>query len=468
MQFTVARGHSVLVAPLLAAGVDPDMIRAGEPPLTQKPEVVPSVPSVGGCRPAAARRVPRATRLSGRATVHRAERKCGSWVAITIDPRGRHHCQRPGDCRPVSHYSLADRQQRADCGRAARRAASLPPRALLFAFGCLYLTFNAGPGLALRLRDTNGDDQFDEVDKLKDHCRHWRTWPYMPCDFRPTASESCIVAGNHTLPPIEIQIDSAATRLGGVRTAQRHATLSPGSRSRLAPNWDEDLLLPRQWDAWGRAVGLMAPNGWIAATDPDGREWEVLSVGFRNPYDMALNADGELFAYDADAEWEMGMPWYRTTYIAHATPGGEFGWRTSTGLWPSYRIDCPADRRRHGPRFSSRNRVRLRHHVSGQIPAGSLRPRLDVRHDPRRSSPRRRSQLHRHPRGILARSPLPVTDAAVAPDGALYFITGGRSTQSELFRVTYVGAESTAAVDARDTRFADLRPASKTRSRAGC
>ena len=58
---------------------------------------------------------------------------------------------------------------------------------------------------------------------------------------------------------------------------------------------------------------------------------------------------------------------------------------------------------------------------------------------------------------FLSRSPLPLTDAAVGPDGALYFTTGGRATQSELYRVTYVGNESTAPVDARDSRFAELR-----------
>ena len=26
------------------------------------------------------------------------------------------------------------------------------------------------------------------------------------------------------------------------------------------PNWDEDLLLPRQWDAGGHAVGILAPG----------------------------------------------------------------------------------------------------------------------------------------------------------------------------------------------------------------
>ena len=58
---------------------------------------------------------------------------------------------------------------------------------------------------------------------------------------------------------------------------------------------------------------------------------------------------------------------------------------------------------------------------------------------------------------FLSRSPLPLTDAAIGPDGALYFTTGGRNVQSELYRVTYVGSDPTAPVDARDNRYADLR-----------
>ena len=57
-------------------------------------------------------------------------------------------------------------------------------------------------------------------------------------------------------------------------------------------------------------------------------------------------------------------------------------------------------------------------------------------------------------------SPLPVTDAVMGKDGALYFTIGGRGSQSALFRVRYIGDESTAAptevneanIKARSTR----------------
>ena len=38
---------------------------------------------------------------------------------------------------------------------------------------------------------------------------------------------------------------------------------------------------------------------------------------------------------------------------------------------------------------------------------------------------------------FLSRTPLPLTDVEIGPDGAMYFTMGGRGTQSGLFRVTY-------------------------------
>src|SRR5208337_1842681 len=58
---------------------------------------------------------------------------------------------------------------------------------------------------------------------------------------------------------------------------------------------------------------------------------------------------------------------------------------------------------------------------------------------------------------FLSRTPLPLTDVAIGPDGAMYFIVGGRGTQSELFRVTYVGKDSTAPVDYHMAQGAELR-----------
>ena len=51
---------------------------------------------------------------------------------------------------------------------------------------------------------------------------------------------------------------------------------------------------------------------------------------------------------------------------------------------------------------------------------------------------------------FLSASGLPISDLAVSPrDGMLYFVTGGRGTQSGLYRVAYRGAESTAPSPSR-------------------
>ena len=47
---------------------------------------------------------------------------------------------------------------------------------------------------------------------------------------------------------------------------------------------------------------------------------------------------------------------------------------------------------------------------------------------------------------FLFGSPLPLTDLVINPkDGAMYFAVGGRKTQSGLYRVTYIGGDSTAS-----------------------
>jgi putative heme-binding domain-containing protein len=58
---------------------------------------------------------------------------------------------------------------------------------------------------------------------------------------------------------------------------------------------------------------------------------------------------------------------------------------------------------------------------------------------------------------FVSRTPLPLTDVVAGKDGALYFSVGGRGAQSELFRVTYVGKESTAPAELQDKEGAKDR-----------
>ena len=81
------------------------------------------------------------------------------------------------------------------------------------------------------------------------------------------------------------------------------------------------------WDANGHASGILAPGGVIYKCDPDGKNVKILTIGFRNEFDIAFDANGELFTFDSDMEWDIGSPWYRPTRIVHAISGGDNGWR---------------------------------------------------------------------------------------------------------------------------------------------
>lgn len=358
--------------------------------------------------------------------------KLGSWVSITFDDKGRliaSDQNNKGLCRitpPRIGSSEETKVEHLDVKITGAQG-------LLQAFGSLYVSVNGGPGSGLyRVRSTKGDDQYDEVVKLKAIRGGGEHGPHA-LRLSPDGKSIYLVSGNHTLPPENFDA------------------------SRLRSNWAEDLLLPRQWDANGHARGIMAPGGWIARTDPEGKTWEMVSNGYRNTYDIAFNADGELFAYDSDMEWDMGTPWYRPTRVTHAVSGSEFGWRSGTGKWPNYYIDSLPQMLDIGPGSP----VGVEFGYKAKFPAkyqkalfccdwtfGTI------------------YALHLEPDGatykavkeeFLSRTPLALTDIAVGPDGAMYFTIGGRGTQSDLFRVTYVGKESTEAVEYKDPRGAELR-----------
>lgn len=363
----------------------------------------------------------------------------GSWVAIAFDNKGRLIASDQGEkglCRitpPPAGSNEPTKVERLDVKITSAQG-------LLYAFDSLYVSVNGGPGSGLyRLKDTDGDDQYDEVVKLKEIRGGGEHGPHA-LRLSPDGKSIYLICGNHTRPPFEP--DEPA---------------NPDHASRIPTNWGEDLLLPRQWDANGHAVGILAPGGWIAKTDPDGKTWELASIGYRNPYDMAFNADGELFAYDADMEWDLGSPWYRPTRVVHATSGSEFGWRSGTGKWPPYYDDSLPAAVDIGPgspvgvAFGYGTKFPAKYQRALFICDWTFGTMYAVHFEPAGASYQAVKEE------FVSRTPLPLTDVAVGGDGALYFTVGGRGTQSELFRVTYIGDESTSPVDARDEKFADLR-----------
>jgi putative heme-binding domain-containing protein len=364
----------------------------------------------------------------------------GSWVCLTTDDRGRLLVSDQGDkglCR-ITPSPLGSTEptkvEQLDVKISAAQG-------MLYAFGSLYLSVNGGPGSGLyRVRDTNSDDQFDEVTKLRDFRGGGEHGPHALV-LSPDGQSIYVACGNHTLPPFNP---------GDEQT-------DPLFSSRIPTNWGEDHLLPRQWDANGHARGVLAPGGWVAKTDPNGESWELVSIGYRNQYDMAFNGDGELFVYDADMEWDMGSPWYRPTRVNHATSGSELGWRSGTGKWPSYYQDSLPEAVNIGPgspvgvAFGYGTKFPEKYQRALYICDWTFGTMYAIHLTPEGATYRGQKDE------FVARTPLPLTDVTVGQDGALYFTVGGRGTQSELFRVTYTGTESTAAVDLKTTAAAELR-----------
>ena len=101
----------------------------------------------------------------------------------------------------------------------------------------------------------------------------------------------------------------------------------------------------------------MAPGGEIYRSDDDGKTWKRVVAGFRNEYDFAFNRDGELFTFDSDMEWDVGLPWYRPVRVNHCPLGAEFGWRNGSGKWPAYYFDSLPAIARRGPRQPHRRDV---------------------------------------------------------------------------------------------------------------
>jgi putative heme-binding domain-containing protein len=72
---------------------------------------------------------------------------------------------------------------------------------------------------------------------------------------------------------------------------------------------------------------------------PDGKRWECVSAGGRNPPNLGQNYLGDLFSFDSDMEWHVGLPWWRPVRLNHWLVGGDQGWQ-EVGAYPPYFIDC--------------------------------------------------------------------------------------------------------------------------------
>ena len=353
--------------------------------------------------------------------------RLGSWVNLCLDDKNRIIVsdQFGGLYRfkaPAKNQTL--KESEVEKIPANIRAAN----GLLWAFDSLYVAVNdyekkMESGI-YRLTDSNGDDQLDKVEKLRglqargDHGVH-------ALILSPDQKSIYLITGNNTTP-VE------------------------ANRSRVPMDWGEDHLLPRMPDGRGHNRDRLAPAGIIYKMSPDGKDWEIVSSGYRNIFDGGFNADGELFTYDADMEYDFNTPWYRPTRICHVTSGSMYGWRNGTGKRPEFYPDTLPPVVNIGPgsptgvTFGYGAKFPPKYQKAmfildwswGKIYAIHLKPDGSTYSGEKET--------------FITGSPLPVTDAIIHPgDGSMYFAIGGRKVQSGLYRVSYTGEGKTDPIETK-------------------
>ncbi len=356
------------------------------------------------------------------------ENEQGSWVAMAFDDKGRMiACDQYGflyriTIPPVGSDTATSKVkvEKLDVqisGDTAKLKIGYA-HGLLYAFNSLYVMVNDEGDTSLtrrsglyRVEDTDKDDQYDKITLIKRLEGEGEHGPHTAV-LSPDGKSIYVIAGNFTkIPAMDVYS-------------------SPASR-------ELDNLLPLIRDPNGHDNVVHTHGGWIAKTDSSGSKWELVASGFRNPFDLTFNDAGDMFTYDSDMEWDFGTPWYRPTRICHVTNGGEFGWRPGTNKWSPANADNlpPVINVGQGSPtsfFSGQNaRFPEKYRKSLFAFDWSFGIIYAINMEPDGASYKAKGEE------FVSGTPLPLTDGIIGPDGAMYFLTGGRRIESDLYRVYY-------------------------------
>ncbi len=329
--------------------------------------------------------------------IHDAAADQGSWVSLVLDPKGRLIIAK--EDRGLLRLSLSEDSRQIEKIEVINDELE-ECRGLVFRGEILYANANDSKAL-YRLRDTTGDDLYDEVvllQETKGSVGHGRN----DLSLGPDSTIHAIHGDSVDLPD---------------RTAQ---------------------LLPPE-------PGNPKPLGHWLSIGPQDNDWIVRASGLRNPYGIDFNSDGEAFTYDADNEGDVGLPFYRPSRINHLVEGANYGWHQRPGNTRSVPVYAPDslpttfDVGRGSPtgvKFGTSSQFGDRWEDTlfaldwayGRVIAVDLIPRG--------------GSYYGSGKVFLEGRPLNVTDIDFDDQGAMLIITGGRKTRSALYRVTRSAPEN--------------------------
>lgn len=353
----------------------------------------------------------------------------GSWVAMCFDDRGRIYASDQGP--RLYRITPPEDGVRSECLVEVVSDRWGFSQGMSFINGALYLIQhgdrseeNFRPDVLLRITDADGDGNLDAAEPLIEFPRvggdaaNWVEHSLHAVIPGPDGKSIYIVSGDRNGLPCE--------------------------KGRVPKHWNRD-----SWEF--ASTDEPYSGGWVLKADLDGKNAEYLCIGLRNCYDLAFNREGDLFTYDSDLENDFGLPNYRPTAIRHVLSGTDSGWGGRAGemLWswtPAWEDIQPPIKNigpgsptgicfGYGAKFPVRYQQALfacdwsygRMFAVHLTPSGAS---YTADHEP-----------------FLSAQGLPIADVGVSPhDGSLYFLTGGRGTQSGIYRVTYIGSENTGAV----------------------
>ena len=191
--------------------------------------------------------------------------------------------------------------------------------------------------------------------------------------------------------------------------------------------------------------------GTLIRLKPDLSGGEIVVDGFRNAYDFAFNAQGDLFTFDSDGERDVSLPWYVPTRVFHLLPSTDAGWVSRSWKRPDYFLNMPPVVGSFG-RGSPAGVACYRHH---QFPSqyDNALIALDWTFGRVMALPLARN------RGTWKSEPIEFmkgtgqfgfapTDVEVGPDGSLFVSVGGRGTRGSVYRVQYQGTAEDGAQQA--------------------